>query len=55
MSTLQKLQKIMAERKISKYILPKNDEFFCTNLPISKDRLRSVTNFTGSSGYAVIG
>ncbi len=37
---------------IDGYIIPKNDEFFSEYA--SKDRLRSISNFTGSAGYAVI-
>jgi Xaa-Pro aminopeptidase len=34
------------------YIVPKNDEFFSEYS--NKDRLRGISNFTGSAGYAVI-
>ena len=37
---------------IDGYIVPKNDEFFSEYS--SKDRLKKVSNFTGSAGYAVI-
>ncbi len=37
---------------IDGYIVPKNDEFFSEYS--QKDRLKIVTNFTGSAGYAVI-
>ena len=37
---------------IDGYIIPKNDEFFSEYA--SKDRLRTISNFTGSAGFAVI-
>ena len=37
---------------INGYIIPKNDEFFSEYA--SKDRLRTISNFTGSAGFAVI-
>ena len=37
---------------IDGYIIPKNDEFFSEYS--SKDRLRGISNFTGSAGFAVI-
>ena len=38
--------------KIDGYIIPKNDEFFSEHS--NKDRLRAISGFTGSAGYAVI-
>ena len=37
---------------IDGYIVPKNDEFFSEHS--NKDRLKFISNFTGSAGYAVI-
>ena len=37
---------------IDGYIIPKNDEFFSEYA--LKDRLRTISNFTGSAGFAVI-
>ena len=37
---------------IDGYIIPKNDEFFSEYS--NKDRLKKISNFTGSAGYAVI-
>ena len=37
---------------IDGYIIPKNDEYFSEYS--NKDRLKEVSNFTGSAGYAVI-
>lgn len=52
--SLTKLKALMRQRNLAYYILPKNDEFMSDTLPISKDRLRKVTGFTGSSGYTII-
>ena len=52
------LQKIKILRKkfkqydIDGYIIPKNDEFFSEYS--NKDRLKALSNFTGSAGYAVV-
>ena len=37
---------------IDGYVIPKNDEFFSEYS--NKDRLKFITNFSGSAGYAVI-
>jgi Xaa-Pro aminopeptidase len=36
------------------YIVPKNDEYFNEYVPSSKDRLKFISNFSGSAGFAVI-
>ena len=38
--------------KIDGYIIPKNDEFFSEYA--DKDRLKTISNFTGSAGLAII-
>ena len=38
--------------KIDGYVVPKNDEFFSEYS--RKDRLKTISNFSGSAGYAVI-
>ena len=46
------LRKKFIEHKIDGYIVPKNDEFFseyCKN-----NRLKFISNFSGSAGYAII-
>ena len=35
-------------------MVPKNDEFFNENVQINKDRLKKISNFTGSAGFAII-
>ena len=51
----KRIKKLRAEFKkfnIDGYVIPKNDEFFSEYA--SKDRLRFISNFTGSAGFAVI-
>ncbi len=46
------LKKLMDSKNIDGYIIPKNDEFFSEySFP---NRLRSISNFSGSAGMAVI-
>ena len=46
------LRKKLEEFKIDGYIIPKNDETFSEYA--KNDRLKKITNFTGSAGLAVI-
>ena len=48
---LKNLKKKFNSLKIDGYVIPKNDEFFSE---YSKNRLKIISNFTGSAGYAVI-
>ena len=49
---IKKLKKFIYENNLDGYIIPKNDKFFTeysnTNI------LSTVTNFTGSAGFAII-
>tara|TARA_Y100000591_G_C21844823_1_gene708039 strand:- start:1737 stop:3434 length:1698 start_codon:yes stop_codon:yes gene_type:complete len=47
-----KLRDQFKNYNIDGYVIPKNDEFFSEYS--NKDRLKFITNFTGSAGYAVI-
>ena len=47
-----KLRDRFKEFDIDGYIIPKNDEFFSEYS--QKDRLKTISNFTGSAGYAII-
>ena len=49
---IEQLKVNFKEFGIDGYIIPKNDEFFSEYA--SKDRLRTISNFTGSAGFAVI-
>ena len=47
-----KLRKLNKLHKIDGYIIPKNDAYFSEfSYP---DRLKKISNFTGSAGYAII-
>ena len=49
---IQKLRALFDKNNIDGYIKPKNDEFFSEYS--NKDRLKAISNFTGSAGYALI-
>ena len=49
---IDKLRSQFTKYNIDGYVVPKNDEFFSEYT--NKDRLKFITNFTGSAGYAVI-
>ena len=49
---LKNLKKKLKELHIDGYIIPKNDEFFSEYAAI--DRLKNITNFTGSAGIAIV-
>ena len=49
---INKLRSQFKSYNIDGYVIPKNDEFFSEYS--SKDRLKFISNFTGSMGYAVI-
>ena len=49
---ISKLRKHFSDHGIDGYVIPKNDEFFGEYS--NKDRLKFISNFTGSVGYAVI-
>ena len=54
MNKLKKLRKIFKIFKLDGYIVPKNDEFFGEYVDEGLDRLKYVSSFTGSAGYAII-
>ena len=49
---LDKLRDQFINYNIDGYVVPKNDEFFSEYS--DRDRLKIISNFTGSAGYAVI-
>ena len=49
---IEKLRKKLSELNIDGYVIPKNDEFFSEYSEI--DRLKIISNFSGSAGYAII-
>jgi len=54
MNKLKKLRKIFKIYKLDGYIVPKNDEFFGEYVDEGHDRLKYISSFSGSAGYAVI-
>ena len=54
MEKIDKLKKIFKRENIDGYIVPKNDEFFSEYVPDHSDRLKFISNFSGSYGFALI-
>ena len=54
MEKIKKLKKTFNKERIDGYIITKNDEFFGEYIPEHNDRLRYISNFTGSYGFALI-
>ena len=54
MEKINKLKKLLTIYKLDGYLVPKNDEFFSEYIPENKDRLKLISNFTGSYGFALI-
>ena len=54
MEKIKKLKEIFNKERIDGYIITKNDEFFGEYIPEHNDRLRYISNFTGSYGFALI-
>ena len=54
MEKINKLKKLYSCYNLDGYIVPKNDEFFCEYIPPNKDKLKFISNFSGSYGLALI-
>ncbi len=54
MEKIKKLRKLLIDENISGYIVPKNDEFFGEYIANYNERLNYISNFSGSSGFAII-
>ncbi|MDC0619340.1 aminopeptidase P family protein [Pelagibacteraceae bacterium] len=54
MEKINKLKKNFKNEKIDGYIVPKNDEYFGEYISNHKDRLKFISDFTGSYGFALI-
>jgi len=54
MKKLIKLRKFLKIYKLDGYLVPKNDEYFNEYVNQSSDRLKFISNFSGSAGFAVI-
>jgi len=54
MIKLVKLKKLIKIHKLDGYLIPKNDEYFNEYVNKSNDRLKFISNFSGSAGLAII-
>ena len=54
MEKINNLKKLLNDFNLDGYIVPKNDEFFNEYISPDKDRLKYITNFSGSFGLAVL-
>ena len=54
MEKINKLKNLLKEYNLDGYIVPKNDEFFCEYIPENKNRLKFISNFSGSFGFALV-
>ena len=54
MEKIKKLRQIIKKNQIDGYIISKNDEFFGEYTPDDKDRLKFISNFSGSFGFALV-
>ena len=54
MEKIRQLRRILNTKKIDGYLIPKNDQFFEEYVDNQYDRLRYISNFSGSYGFALI-
>tara|TARA_B100000963_G_scaffold283722_1_gene252426 strand:+ start:1155 stop:2876 length:1722 start_codon:yes stop_codon:yes gene_type:complete len=54
MEKIIKLRNVLSKMHLDGYLVPKNDEFFSEYIDESKDRLKFISNFSGSYGIALI-
>ena len=54
MNKVKKLRKSFKSFMIDGYLVPKNDEYFNEYVSQSYDRLKFISNFSGSAGFALI-
>jgi len=54
MNKIKKLRKFFKSFTIDGYLIPKNDEYFNEYVNESRDRLKFISNFSGSAGFAII-
>ena len=54
MEKINQLRKLLNNHNLDGYIVPKNDEFFGEYIPENKDKLKFISNFSGSYGFALI-
>ena len=54
MEKIKKLKQLFKKVNIDGYIVPKNDEYFGEYIPDCNDRLKYISGFSGSYGFALI-
>jgi len=54
MNNIKKLRDFFRSFMIDGYLVPKNDEYFNEYVNQSSDRLKFISNFSGSAGFAII-
>jgi len=54
MNKIKKIRKFFKSYMIDGYLVPKNDEYFNEYVSRSNDRLKFISNFSGSAGFAII-
>ncbi len=54
MEKIRKLKKLFIREQIDGYLIPKNDEFFGEYVPQHNDRLKYISDFSGSHGFCLI-
>ena len=54
MNKIKKLRKLLEIYKLDGYLIPKNDEYFNEYVSKTSDRLKFISNFSGSAGFAII-
>ena len=54
MEKIKLLKQALTIENIDGYLIPKNDEFFGEYLPDYNDRLKFISDFTGSYGFCLI-
>ena len=54
MEKIKKLKNKLKKYNLDGYLIPKNDEYFSEYVPLQRDYLRYISNFSGSYGFALI-
>ena len=54
MNKIRKLKNFFKSFGIDGYLVPKNDDYFNEYVRQSNDRLKFISNFSGSAGFAII-
>ena len=54
MEKIKKLKDKLKKYNLDGYLIPKNDEYFSEYVPLQRDYLRYISNFSGSYGLALI-